>query len=286
MGTGPRPAPASGRSDPAARRAAAARGSARPGLTEERRLWRAGHRWVAGIDEVGRGAWAGPVSVGVAVVCPDARPRSMPRWLRDSKLLAEARRESVFDEIAAWCADGAVGHASAAECDRWGMTAALCLAAHRALADLELQPDALLVDGPRDLLSLPSSAGRAAGDVDPDPGGEEPAPQAGSGPQLPLPTVERPATVVPVVGGDGRCASVAAASVLAKVVRDRHMRAEAVHFPAYHFERNKGYPSSLHRVALSGYGLSAIHRRTWSFVADLPWRPPPGAPTPSATSQA
>jgi ribonuclease HII len=279
VGTSPLPALASGRSDPAAGRGAADR-SARPGLSEERRLWRAGHRWVAGLDEVGRGAWAGPVSVGVAVMCPDVRPRSMPRWLRDSKLLAEARRESVFDEVAAWCADGAVGHASAAECDRWGMTAALCLAAHRALADLELRPDALLVDGPRDLL-CPPPPGVAAG-----PGGGGPAPYPGEGPQLPLPAVDRPATVVTVVGGDGRCASVAAASVLAKVVRDRHMRAEAVHFPAYHFERNKGYPSSLHRVALSGYGLSAIHRRTWSFVGDLPWRPPPGAPTPSATSQA
>jgi ribonuclease HII len=81
-----------------------------------------------------------------------------------------------------------------------------------------------------------------------------------------------PSTVVPVVGGDARCVSVAAASVLAKVVRDRHMRAEAEHFPPYLLERNKGYPSPAHRRALRGYGLSAIHRRSWSFAGDLPWR--------------
>ena len=77
-------------------------------------------------------------------------------------------------------------------------------------------------------------------------------------------------SVHPVVGGDARCASVAAASVLAKVV-DRLMREESEHFPAYAFEQNKGYPSPMHQMALRGYGLSSIHRRSWSFVAALPW---------------
>jgi ribonuclease HII len=75
-----------------------------------------------------------------------------------------------------------------------------------------------------------------------------------------------------VVGGDARCAAVSAASVLAKVVRDRLMREEAVHYPPYGFEQNKGYPSPRHRIALRGYGLSAIHRRSWSYVTGLPWR--------------
>ncbi|MGH9083528.1 MAG: hypothetical protein ACRDWN_09300, partial [Acidimicrobiales bacterium] len=78
-------------------------------------------------------------------------------------------------------------------------------------------------------------------------------------------------TVVPVVDGDARCAAVSAASVLAKVVRDRMMRADAVHYPAYDFDRNKGYPSPAHQLALRGYGLSAIHRRSWSYVTDIPW---------------
>ncbi len=220
---------------------------------------------MAGLDEVGRGAWAGPVSVGVAVIRPGIRTSTLPRWLRDSKLLAEERRESVFDEVARWCADGAVGHADAAECDRWGMTAALRLAAYRALAALELAPDALLIDGPYNLLRAPPVALQQELALDG-------ARIEGEGADaLGLPDAPVPATVVPVVDGDARCAAVAAASVLAKVVRDRIMRREAEHFPAYHFERNKGYPSPLHQIALRGYGTSAIHRRSWAFVDDLPF---------------
>lgn len=219
----------------------------RPTLDVERRLWRDGHRWVAGLDEVGRGAWAGPVSVGVAVLATGCRARTMPAWLRDSKALAEDRREQVFGEVAAWCADGAVGHASADECDRLGMTAALRRAAYRALASLELVPDAIVLDGPFDYLRPPPGT----------------APPPGL-----------PARVLPVVDGDARCAAVAAASILAKVVRDRLMRADAEHYPAYCFERNKGYPSPAHKFALRGYGLSAIHRRSWAFVGDLPFGMP------------
>ncbi len=238
----------------------------RPTLGEERRLWDSGHRWVAGLDEVGRGAWAGPVSVGVAVVAHGSTSRSMPAWLRDSKLLAEERRESVYQEVADWCADGAVGHATHKECDTLGMRAALRLAALRAIGQLELRPDALIIDGPYDLLR--ADPGREGDGKEEAAGGRPDRHPPQGGPQRP--DVDLPATVVPVVGGDGRCASVAAASVLAKVVRDRSMRAEAEHFPAYCFERNKGYPSPTHKAALFGYGLSAIHRRSWSFVRDLP----------------
>ena len=226
----------------------------RPTLEVERRLWRAGHHWVAGIDEVGRGAWAGPLSVGVAVVHPGIRSRTIPYWLRDSKAIAEERREDVFPAVAAWCADAAVGHASARECDRFGMTAAWRLAAYRGLAALELRPDAVVVDGPHDLLRdrAPAAPGAPAEEV-PD-----------------LPPVAVPATVLAIVDADARCAAVSAASVIAKVVRDRLMREEAVHFPAYGFETNKGYPSPRHQIALRGYGLSSIHRRSWTYVADLP----------------
>jgi ribonuclease HII len=210
-----------------------------PDLREERRLRAEGFARVAGLDEVGRGAWAGPLTVGVAVVRPRVQMRSMPPWLRDSKMLSEKRREVIFDAVARWCEDWAVGHASAAECDAWGMTEALRMAGRRAIAQLGSPPDALLVDGPLDILRHPSE------------------PYEGM--------------VRPVVDGDARCASVAAASVLAKVVRDRLMRVDAVHFPAYEFDRNKGYPSPAHQTALRGYGPSAAHRRTWAFVRDLPW---------------
>ncbi|HEY2214501.1 MAG TPA: ribonuclease HII [Acidimicrobiales bacterium] len=214
----------------------------RPSLSYERSLRAKGHLRVAGLDEVGRGAWAGPLTVGVAVVRPRAE-KSMPTWLRDSKQLSEARREEIFDSVGDWCVDWAVGHSTHEECDRWGMTIALRTAAERALAGLQDGPDALLVDGPINLLRRPDGAPSAFG-----------------------------GHVRPVIGGDARCASVAAASVLAKVVRDRIMRDEAEHFPAYEFERNKGYPSPVHQRALRGYGLSAIHRRSWSYVADLPWK--------------
>jgi ribonuclease HII len=227
---------------------AAARG---PTLSEERLLWRAGHTWVGGLDEVGRGAWAGPVSVGVAVLQPGVPSRTQPRWLRDSKQLSESRREEIFDEVASWCAAWAVGHAGPEECDRCGMVEALRRASARALAALDSPPEALLVDGPRDLTARAAAPGADRRGVDRDPG---------AGP-----------TVVPVVRGDARCASVAAASILAKVVRDRMMRDEAAHFPPYDFDRNKGYPSPDHQTALRGYGLSAIHRRTWRYVASLPF---------------
>jgi ribonuclease HII len=219
-----------------------------PDLTKERALRADGYSWIAGMDEVGRGAWAGPVSVGVALIPVKATKRTLPRWLRDSKQLSEARRESIFESVGAWCVDWAVGHATPEECDQWGMRIALRLAAQRALAGLERPPDALLVDGPLDLVTEP--------DAEP-------------GRRRRKPTFTGP--VHPVVGGDARCASVAAASVLAKVVRDRHMRAESEHFPAYAFERNKGYPSPVHQMALRGYGLSSIHRRSWSYVGALPW---------------
>jgi ribonuclease HII len=210
-----------------------------PDLKEERRLRSEGHDVVAGLDEVGRGAWAGPLTVGVAIVRPRVQMRSMPPWLRDSKMLSEARREDIFEAVGRWCQAWAVGHATPLECDEWGMTEALRVAARRALDGLDGAPGALLVDGPVDLLRHP----------------EEPF----------------EGVVRPIVDGDAKCASVAAASVLAKVTRDRMMRQEADHYPAYCFEHNKGYPSPLHKTALRGYGPSAIHRRSWAFMGNLPW---------------
>jgi ribonuclease HII len=212
-----------------------------PTLFQERTLRAQGHALVGGLDEVGRGAWAGPLTVGVAVVKPRA-VRSMPAWLRDSKQLSEMRREEIFDSVASWCVDWSIGHASPEECDAWGMTMALRVAAERAIGGLRLSPDALLVDGPVNLLRRPESEPGGFGGV-----------------------------VKPVVKGDARCASVAAASVLAKVVRDRIMRGEVEHYPAYGFDLNKGYPSPRHQMALQGYGMSAVHRR-WAYAEDLAWR--------------
>jgi ribonuclease HII len=204
------------------------------------------------------------LSVGVAVLCPS--PRRIPRGLRDSKQLPEVVREAIFDKVAAWCTGWAVGHAGPDECDRLGMTAALRLATRRAFAQLptELLPDVVVLDGKFDYVSPPAAPTLfdeedlvGAGEV----GGEATGVWGMSG----GPTVHT------VIGGDARCVSVAAASVLAKVTRDRMMRETATSYPPFEFERNKGYPSPTHKRALFGYGLSAVHRRSWAFVDYLPW---------------
>jgi len=213
---------------------------------------------VAGVDEVGRGAWAGPLSVGVAVV--EATRRRVPTGLRDSKQLPETAREDMFERVGTWCAAWAVGHAGPEECDRLGMTAALRLATHRAFGALpaDARPDAVVLDGNFDYVTPPS---------EPTLFDEFEVGHIREGDDQ----LCRPA-VTTIVGADALCASVAAASVLAKVTRDRMMRSVADSYPAFDFDRNKGYPSPTHKRALCGYGLSAIHRRSWVFVENLPWR--------------
>lgn len=229
------------------RRAKAATGSGQvPDDRLERSLGGEGVRSVAGLDEVGRGAWAGPVSVGVVVFPDGLEP---PDGLRDSKMLTEERREALYPLINEWCSAWSVGHAGPRECDVLGMTAALRLAARRALAGLALPPRVILMDGAFDYVSPPTDAADADGTSPP-----------------PSPRVRT------VVRGDASCVSIAAASIMAKVTRDRMMRGLSASFPPFDFDRNKGYPSPVHRTALAGFGLTSIHRRSWSFVDDLAFR--------------
>jgi ribonuclease HII len=224
----------------------------KPTLTWEKRLWASGHRFVAGVDEVGRGAWAGPLSVGVVVLAP---PHCRtPSGLRDSKQLVEEVRERLYDPLSRWCTSWAVGHAGPGECDSIGMTAALRLATRRAFALLppDHLPDAVVLDGNFDYVT-PVPAPSLFDEEDPTLSGWAPVVQT-------------------VIKADAKCSSVAAASVLAKVTRDRLMRADADSYPPFEFDRNKGYPSPTHQRALRGYGLTAIHRRSWIYVDNLPWR--------------
>lgn len=200
-----------------------------PTLSVERRLWESGARWIAGVDEVGRGAWAGPLTVGVAIVPPDRRVYKV----RDSKMLTEDEREALFQRIAAWCTAWSVGHASHEECDELGMADAQRLAAARAFDGLGIEPEHVLIDGNWDFVAR----GRSHR----------------------------------IVGGDRSSLTISAASILAKVTRDRIMRGEADHYPAYAFEINKGYPGPCHKAALQYFGPSAIHRRSWAFMDALPW---------------
>ncbi len=200
-----------------------------PSRSLEKALREQGHDVIVGVDEVGRGAWAGPLMVGAAVLPPDRRVYGV----RDSKMLTEAERERLFDRVAGWCTAWAVGAASQEECDRIGMADAQRLAARRAIDGLGLVPDHVMIDGNWDFVGLGST--------------------------------QR------IIKGDAICLSIAAASILAKVTRDRYMRHEAPHFPSYEFDSNKGYPCPRHKMALHAYGPSAIHRRTWIFMEGLVW---------------
>jgi ribonuclease HII len=200
-----------------------------PTLTLERRLWEEGHDVVVGMDEVGRGSWAGPIMVGAAVLPRDRRVYG----IRDSKMLREDQRERLFGRVAQWCRAWAVGAASQTECDEIGMAEAQRRAARRALEALGAAPDQVLVDGKWDFVGL--------------------------------------GCTTRIVKGDATCLSIAAASILAKVTRDRVMRAEADQYPMYEFDSNKGYPCPRHKMALHAYGPSAIHRRTWVFMEHLVW---------------
>jgi ribonuclease HII len=211
-----------------------------PTLRLERRCWAAGEQVVVGIDEVGRGAWAGPVTVA-AVISP---PEHL-QGVRDSKALTRHERERASADVREWAVAIGVGHASYEECDVLGMTAALRTAGHRALAQLAAQgfePDRVILDGNHDYLGLGSRCTR-------------------------------------VIKGDVSVLAVAAASCVAKVTRDALMREQAEHYPMYDFESNVGYPAPTHKAALRGYGPSAIHRRSWIFMEGLCWPgvpPPPG----------
>ncbi len=185
---------------------------------------------MVGIDEVGRGAWAGPVTVAAVVAGP-----THLRGVRDSKMLARPERRVAAERVLEWSPAFAVAHASHDECDELGMTAALRLAGHRALADLARQgyeADRVILDGNHDYLGLGTRC-------------------------------------TTVIKGDAKVLTVAAASCVAKVTRDRLMAEEAESFPAFDFQSNVGYPAPVHKVALNGYGPTAIHRRSWAFMSWL-----------------
>jgi len=209
-----------------------------PSLRRERALLSAGAQCVAGIDEVGRGALAGPVTIGVVVV--DRTTPTAPRGIRDSKELSRAARERLAPLVRRWAVDVALGEASAAEIDEIGIMAAMQRAALRALSALDRMPGAILLDGSHDFLSpvLGTSV-----------------PEFG---------------VMAHVGGDRTCSTVAAASIVAKVARDDTMRDLSGHHPDYGWDRNVGYGSEEHRRALRDCGLSPEHRRSFSLASIHP----------------
>ncbi len=221
----------------------AVQASKKPTLRVERSLQRQGHRVLAGMDEVGRGALAGPVSVGVVVI--DETCRSAPVGVKDSKLLTPAHRRRMVRPIRRWALCYAVGHATPAEIDEIGIMGGLRLAGTRALDAILLTgvvPDLVILDGNHDWLTPPDEVGLLAF-------------ADSAGPRLP--------PVTTMVKADLRCSSVAAASVLAKVERDDLMVELDPAHPAYGWAVNKGYAAPEHLHALEAHGPSEHHRRSW-----------------------
>ena len=197
----------------------------------ERALRRAGIEPIAGVDEAGRGACAGPLVAGAAIL-PPGKAGIVP-GLADSKLLTEKARERCYDQIVRRALSWSVVVIGHEECDRLGMHVANVEALRRAVALLDVAPDYVLTDGfPVDGLGVPGLA---------------------------------------MWKGDRVAACIAAGSVLAKVTRDRIMRGLADDHPGFEFGANKGYPCPRHKLALAAYGPTAIHRQSWVFMESLPW---------------
>jgi ribonuclease HII len=204
-----------------------------PSDVVEREFFGAGARYVIGCDEVGRGAIAGPVAVGMAVVAADCGPH--PDGLRDSKLLSEKRRVDLDPLLRDWVLFSAVGLADATEVDELGIIHCLGLAGKRALRLLhdqgaDIAASVILLDGNSDYLT---------------------------------PALARPLDVRTRVKADRDCVSVAAASVIAKVHRDKMMIASDTVSPGYGWSGNKGYGSEVHLEAIKSLGLTAMHRKSW-----------------------
>lgn len=197
-----------------------------PNLEFEQVLWKDGVEYLAGIDEAGRGALAGPVAVGAVVLPNQKEILEILKGVKDSKQLTAKAREALADIICDAAISFAVGYSEAKEIDKMGIAPAVRLAAVRALKLLEPPPQHLLID------------------------------------YFPLPEAELPETVL--VKGDARSLSIACASILAKVHRDRLMLELDTKYPEYGFASHKGYGTAKHRAAIQKHGGCRIHRRTFS----------------------
>ncbi len=197
-----------------------------PSLAEERKLWRVGFARVAGLDEAGRGALAGPIVAGAVILPAQTRRAGLWAEVQDSKLLSPQRRQELAERIKEQAAAWSLGQASASEIDARGIAPATRLAMRRAVRALSPCPDHLLLDWVQ-LKSL-------------------------NLPQLSF------------AKGDLRIVSIAAASILAKVHRDRLLRQLHERFPAYGFNSHKGYAARTHLAAIEKLGPCPAHRRSFS----------------------
>jgi ribonuclease HII len=200
----------------------------KPTLEYENQLWGEGFRVVAGLDEAGRGAWAGPVFAAAVVLPTDNHVIDLLNGVRDSKCMTAKQREHWRGCIQSASVTWTIGSASHLEVDEIGIVPATCLAMQRALDDLLYEPNYLLVD----YIQIRDC----------------------SCPQLSLPK------------GDCRSLSIAAASVLAKTERDEYMTKLDKQFPGYGFAQHKGYGTAQHRLAIEKLGPCIVHRRSFKPI--------------------
>jgi ribonuclease HII len=202
-----------------------------PNLTFEKKLWKKGFTLVAGIDEAGRGAWAGPVAAGVVILPADPKIIKKLSGVRDSKQMTARQRSLWAERIKELAVAWSVGLASNMEIDQLGILPATRLAMKRAIQILSIQPQQLLIDAVK------------------------------------LPDVEIPQTNL--IKGDVRVLSIAAASVLAKTTRDAIMCELDKLFPEYGFAHHKGYGTAYHREQLQRHGASSVHRFSYAPIREL-----------------
>ncbi|HAF62072.1 MAG TPA: ribonuclease HII [Anaerolineaceae bacterium] len=197
-----------------------------PNMDYESALWQEGNTLVAGLDEAGRGAWAGPVYAAAVILPNDQHVKQILHGVNDSKKLSAKQRERWKDCIQSVSIAWAVASASPQEVDEMGIVPATCTAMTRALDQLHYQPTYLLID------------------------------------YIKLPNCELPQTSLPK--GDAISLSIAAASILAKTARDEYMVAISEIYPQYGFARHKGYGTALHRSMLQTHGICPIHRMSFA----------------------
>jgi ribonuclease HII len=230
-----------------------------PSLNYEQSLWDAGYTQIAGIDEAGRGAWAGPVCAAALILPPDPTILITLDRVRDSKLMTPRSRESWAPRIRLAAFAWGVGFASSQEIDTLGILPATKLAATRALATLSASPN-LPSPAPSLLSSHPTFPDY------PIPGPLSPSPLSPDfllTDYLVFPELEWDQTAL--IKGDRLSLSVAGASVLAKTARDALMRLADSQYPGYGFARHKGYGTRLHQQSLRQQGLCEIHRKSFSI---------------------
>ncbi|OTA27425.1 ribonuclease HII [Alloscardovia macacae] len=219
-----------------------------PNWELETELVAAGAQWILGLDEVGRGCLAGPVTLGAAAFRAEDIGSDIPSDLKDSKQLSPKRRETLMEPLDSFARTLAVGECTNEEIDEWGISACLGIAAlkaiHTVAEELAIEEATIILDGPHDYITPALS-------------------------MLDAPELSFTPRVVTRIKADSSCASVAAASVYAKVTRDRQMDELAAAHPewsAYGWAKNKGYGTAQHRAAIRENGVTPYHRLTWHLT--------------------